>query len=130
MPGAIESLDRRTRQDSSKLNKTEVAAATEVSKVIALAMLGLYDEAIACAAAGSSRCFSIIRIYSPQGRSSTTSAISISAAINIVKRRRFTPRRANASIAVKNEKQLATINNCLANTHVRSSQILVCVRVV
>src|ERR1044071_8206560 len=48
MPGAIESLDH-ARSGFLKLNKTEVAASTEVSKVIALAMLGLYDEAIASA---------------------------------------------------------------------------------
>ena len=40
MPRAIQSLDR-ARTEFLELNKPEVAAATEVSKVIALAMLGL-----------------------------------------------------------------------------------------
>ena len=48
MVGAIATLDR-AREGFLALNKPHVAAATEVSKVIALAMLGLYDEAIACA---------------------------------------------------------------------------------
>jgi len=48
MLGAINTLDH-ARHGFIKLAKPHVAAATEVSKVIALAMLGLYDQAIASA---------------------------------------------------------------------------------
>jgi len=115
MPGAIESLDH-ARAGFLKLNKTEVAASTEVSKVIALAMLGLYDEAIACAlrarevfldhqnllAAGKIE-HNIGNLYFRRDQYREAETFHTSA------RERF--------IAVNNEKQLATINNCLANTH-------------
>ncbi|HEU4932813.1 MAG TPA: CHAT domain-containing protein [Pyrinomonadaceae bacterium] len=115
MPGAIESLDR-ARTGFLELNKPEVAAATEVSKVIALAMLGLYDEAIACAlrarevflftrnllAAGKIE-HNIGNLYFRRDQYREAEEFHTSA------RERF--------IAVNNEKQLATINNCLANTH-------------
>jgi CHAT domain-containing protein len=115
MPGAIESLDR-ARAGFLKLNKPEVAASTEVSKVIALAMLGNYDEAIACAlrarevflytqnslAAGKIE-HNIGNLYFRRDQYREAETFHTSA------RERF--------IAVNNEKQLATINNCLANTH-------------
>ena len=115
MPGAIESLDR-ARTGFLELNKPEVAAATEVSKVIALAMLGLYDEAIACAlrarevflehhdllAAGKIE-HNIGNLYFRRDQYREAETFHTSA------RERF--------VAVNNEKQLATINNCLANTH-------------
>lgn len=115
MPSAIENLDR-ARAGFLKLNKPEVAASTEVSKVIALAMLGLYDEAIACAlrarevflehqnllAAGKIE-HNIGNLYFRRDQYREAETFHASA------RERF--------IAVNNEKQLATINNCLANTH-------------
>ncbi|HKU72596.1 MAG TPA: CHAT domain-containing protein [Pyrinomonadaceae bacterium] len=115
MPGAIESLDC-ARAEFLELNKPEVAAATEVSKVIALAMLGHYDEAIACAlrarevfldhenllAAGKIE-HNIGNLYFRRDQYREAEEFHTSA------RERF--------IAVNNEKQLATINNCLANTH-------------
>lgn len=115
MPGAIESLDR-ARAGFLELDKPEVAAATEVSKVIALAMLGLYDEAIASAlrarevfldyrnllAAGKIE-HNIGNLYFRRDQYREAEEFHTSA------RERF--------IAVNNEKQLATINNCLANTH-------------
>ncbi|HET6977082.1 MAG TPA: CHAT domain-containing protein [Pyrinomonadaceae bacterium] len=115
MHSAIESLDR-ARAGFLELNQAEVAAATEVSKVIALAMLGLYDEAIACAlrarkvfldhqnllAAGKIE-HNIGNLYFRRDQYREAEMFHTSA------RERF--------IAVKNEKQLATINNCLANDH-------------
>jgi len=115
MNGAIETLDR-ARAGFLDLNKPEVAAATDVSKVVALAMLGLYDEAIACAlraravflehqnllAAGKIE-HNIGNLYFRRDQYLEAEKFHTSA------RDRF--------IAVKNEKQLATINNCLANTH-------------
>jgi CHAT domain-containing protein/tetratricopeptide (TPR) repeat protein len=84
--------------------------------VIALAMLGLYDEAIACAlrarevflehqnllAAGKIE-HNIGNLYFRRDQYREAETFHTSA------RERF--------IAVNNEKQLATINNCLANTH-------------
>lgn len=116
MTGAIGTLDR-ARAGFLALNKLEIAAATEVSKVIGLAMLGLYDEAIACAlrarevflahddllAAGKIE-HNIGNLYFRRDQYLEAEKFHTSA------RERF--------VAVDHEKQLATINNCLANTHV------------
>ena len=116
MVGAIGTLDR-ARQGFLILDKPHVAAATEVSKVIALAMLGLYDEAIACAmraravflahgdllAAGKIE-HNIGNLYFRRDQYLEAEEFHTSA------RERF--------LAINHEKQLATINNCLANTHV------------
>ena len=115
MAGAIDTLDR-SRRGFLELSKDHVAAATEVSKVIALAMLGLYDEAIACAlrargvflehhdllATGKIE-HNIGNLYFRRDQYLEAEQFHTSA------RERF--------IAVNHEKQLATINNCLANTH-------------
>src|ERR1043165_1393201 len=116
MVGAITTLDR-AREGFLALHKPHVAAATEVSKVIALAMLGLYDDAIACAlrarevflqhddllAAGKIE-HNIGNLYFRRDRYVEAEEFHTSA------RERF--------IAINHEKQLATINNCLANPHV------------
>lgn len=116
MVGAVATLDR-AREGFLALNKPHVAAATEVSKVVALAMLGLYDEAIACAlrsrevflqhgdllAAGKIE-HNIGNLYFRRDQYVEAEKFHTSA------RERF--------LAVDHEKQLATINNCLANTHV------------
>jgi CHAT domain-containing protein len=116
MGGAIATLDR-AREGFLALKKPHVAAATEVSKVIGLAMLGLYEEAIACAlrarevflahddllAAGKIE-HNIGNLYFRRDQYLEAEKFHTSA------RERF--------IAVNHEKQLATINNCLANTHV------------
>ena len=116
MVGAIATLDR-AREGFLALKKPHAAAATEVSKVIALAMLGLYDEAIACAlrarevflqhddllAAGKIE-HNIGNLYFRRDQYVEAEKFHTSA------RERF--------IALNHEKQLATINNCLANTHV------------
>lgn len=116
MVGAITTLDR-AREGFLSLHKPHVAAATEVSKVIALAMLGLYDEAIACAlraravflehddllAAGKIE-HNIGNLYFRRDQYLEAEEFHTSA------RERF--------LAVNHEKQLATIDNCLANTHV------------
>jgi CHAT domain-containing protein/tetratricopeptide (TPR) repeat protein len=115
MAAAIETLDR-ARRGFLELDKPHAAAATEVSKVIALAMLGLYDDAIDCAlrarqvfldyndllATGKIE-HNIGNLYFRRDRYLEAEQFHISA------RDRF--------IAVNHEKQLATINNCLANTH-------------
>ena len=116
MAGAIATLDE-ARFGFLALAKPHVAAATEVSKVIALAMLGLYDEAIACAlraravflehddllAAGKIE-HNIGNLYFRRDQYLEAEKFHTSA------RERF--------LVVNHEKQLATIDNCLANTHV------------
>jgi CHAT domain-containing protein/tetratricopeptide (TPR) repeat protein len=116
MGGAIATLDR-ARQGFLILDKPHVAAAPEVSTVIALAMLGLYDEAIACAmraravflahgdllAAGKIE-HNIGNLYFRRDQYLDAEKFHTSA------RERF--------LAINHEKQLATIDNCLANTHV------------
>lgn len=115
MAAAIDTLDA-ARTGFLELNKPHVAAATEVSKVIALAMLGLYDEAIVCAlrarrvfldhddllAAGKIE-HNIGNLYFRRDQYLEAEEFHTSA------RERF--------LAINHEKQLATINNCLANTH-------------
>jgi len=115
MGHAIRSLDE-AQSGFVKLHQPHVAAQTQVSKVIALAMLGLYDEAITCAlrarevfieyddllAAGKIE-HNIGNLYFRRDQYREAEKFHTSA------RERF--------IAVNNEKQLATINNCLANTY-------------
>ena len=115
MAGAVGTLDK-AGEGFLALRKPDVAAATEVSKVVALAMLGRYDQAIACAlrarkvflehgdllAAGKIE-HNIGNLYFRRDQYLEAEEFHTSA------RERF--------ITVKHEKQLATINNCLANTH-------------
>lgn len=115
MTGAIATLDE-ARQGFLVLNKPHVAAATEVSKVIALAMLGLYDEAIACALRAR-------RVFLDHDDLLATGKIEHNIG-NLYFRRdqyleaeKFHTSARDRFIAVNHEKQLATINNCLANTH-------------
>ncbi len=98
------------------LDQPHTAAATQVSKLIALAMLGRYDEAIECGlsahevfltysdvlAAGKIE-HNIGNLYFRRDRYHKAEAFQSSA------RERFA--------ALNDQKQLATINNCLANTH-------------
>jgi CHAT domain-containing protein/Tfp pilus assembly protein PilF len=116
MAGAITTLDH-AREGLLALNKPHVAAATEVSKVIALAMLGLYDEAIACAVRASG-------VFLEHGDLLATGKIEHNIG-NLYFRRdqyleaeKFHASARERFIALNHEKQLATINNCLANTHV------------
>lgn len=115
MAGAIDTLDQ-SRRVFLDLNKPHVAAATEVSKVIALAMLGLYDEAIACALRAR-------RVFLNHDDLLATGKIEHNIG-NLYFRRdqyleaeEFHTSARERFVAVNHEKQLATINNCLANTH-------------
>jgi CHAT domain-containing protein len=115
MASAIDTLDR-SRLLFLELNKPHVAAATEVSKLIALAMLGLYDEAIACALRAR-------RVFLDHDDLLATGKIEHNIG-NLYFRRdqyleaeEFHTSARERFIAVNHEKQLATINNCLANTH-------------
>lgn len=115
MAGAIATLDV-ARQVFLGLDKPHAAAATEVSKVIALAMLGLYDEAIVCALRAR-------RIFLEHDDLLATGKIEHNIG-NLYFRRdqyleaeKFHTSARDRFIYVNHEKQLATINNCLANTH-------------
>lgn len=98
------------------LDQPHAAAATQVSKLIALAMLGRYDEAIECGlsahdvfltfsdvlAAGKIE-HNIGNLYFRRDHYHKAEVFQSSA------RERFA--------ALNDQKQLATVNNCLANTH-------------
>ncbi|HEU4509644.1 MAG TPA: CHAT domain-containing protein [Pyrinomonadaceae bacterium] len=112
---AITELEDSERRFLS-LGKIHTAAATQVSKLIALSMLGRYDEAIECGlrakqvflayndllAAGKIE-HNIGNLHFRRDRYHDAELFQSSA------RERFA--------ALDDQKQLATVNNCLANTH-------------
>src|ERR1043165_1024870 len=112
---AIENLDdAKTRFVS--LNKTHVSAATQVSKLIALATLGRYDEAIECGLAAR-------EIFLEHNDLLAAGKIENNIG-NIYFRRddyktaeRFQNFAKERFAFLKNQVQLAKVNNCLANTH-------------
>jgi CHAT domain-containing protein/Tfp pilus assembly protein PilF len=116
MVGAVATLDR-AREGFLALNKPHVAAATEVSKVIALAMLGLYDEAIACALR-SREVFLQHDDLLAAGKIEHNIGNLYFRRDQYVEAEKFHTAARERFIALNHEKQLATINNCLANTHV------------
>lgn len=115
MQSAISELENSERQFLT-IGKIHPAAATQVSKLIALAMLGRYEEAIECGlrarsvflayndfrAAGKIE-HNIGNLYFRQDRYHEAELLQTEA------RERFA--------ALNDQKQLATVNNCLANTH-------------
>src|SRR5688572_18555128 len=115
MESAISELEDSEKRFLS-LGKIHTAAATRVSKLIALSMLGHYEEAIECGlrtrevflayndmrAAGKIE-HNIGNLYFRRDRYHDAEVFQTSA------RERFA--------ALKDQKQLATVNNCLANTH-------------
>src|SRR5215510_8302280 len=115
MAAAVNTLDK-ARAGFLELNKPHVAAATEVSKVVALAMLGHYDQAIACALRAR-------KVFLECGDLLAAGKIENNIG-NLYFRRdqyleaeEFHTSARNRFIAINHEKQLAMINNCLANTH-------------
>lgn len=116
MVGAIATLDR-AREGFLALHKPHVAAATEVSKVIALAMLGLYDDAIACALRAR-EVFLEHNDLLAAGKIEHNIGNLYFRRDQYVEAEKFHTAARERFIALNHEKQLATINNCLANTHV------------
>lgn len=112
---AVSELEESERQ-FLLLGKTQTAAATQVSNLIALSMLGRYDDAIECGlrarevflgnndfhAAGKIE-HNIGNLHFRRDRYNDAQAFQSAA------RERF--------LALNDLKQLATVNNCLANTH-------------
>jgi CHAT domain-containing protein len=115
MERAVERLDE-SRAQFLGLDKTHTATETQVSKLIALALLGRYDEAIECGL----RAREVFLAHNDM-----LSAGKIEHNIgNLCFRRdryheadRFQTSARERFILVNDQKQLATINNCLANTH-------------
>ena len=115
MQAAVSELEDSERQFLS-LGKIHTAAATQVSKLIALSMLGRYEEAIECGlrarevflayndvrAAGKIE-HNIGNLYFRRDRYHDADVFQSAA------RERFA--------ALNDRAQLATVNNCLANTH-------------
>jgi CHAT domain-containing protein len=112
---AIDALDE-SESRFLKLNNAHAAAATQVSKVIALSILGRYEEAIECglqarevflahgdlAAAGKIE-HNIGNLYFRRDNYHKAEVFQTAA------RERF--------VSLDDKRQLATVNNCLANTH-------------
>jgi CHAT domain-containing protein len=100
----------------ASLGQPHTAAATQVSKLVALAMLGRYDEAIECGLSAHK----VFLAYSD-----VLAAGKVEHNIgNLYFRRdhyheaeRFQSLARERFAAVNDQKQLASINNCLANTH-------------
>jgi len=115
MQTAISALEE-SEQRFLSVGKIHTAAATQVSKLIALSMLGRYEEAIECGlrtrdvflaykdiqAAGKIE-HNIGNLYFRRDRYHDAEVFQNAA------RERFA--------ALNDQKQLATVNNCLANTH-------------
>jgi len=115
MQTAISALEESERRFLS-VGKIHPAAATQVSKLIALSMLGRYEDAIECGlrarevflaykdfqAAGKIE-HNIGNLYFRRDRYHDAEVFQHAA------RERFA--------ALNDQKQLATVNNCLANTH-------------
>ena len=112
---AISELDDSERRFLT-LGKTHTAAATQVSKLIALSMLGRYEEAIECGL----RARGVFLAYND-----FRAAGKIEHNIGNLHFRRdryldaelFQTAARDRFAALNDQKQLATVNNCLANTH-------------
>lgn len=115
MQAAISALEESERRFRS-LGKIHTAAATQVSKLIALSTLGRYDEAIECGL----RAREIFLAYGDQH-----AAGKIEHNIGNLHFRRdryhdadiFQTAARERFTTLNDQKQLATVNNCLANTH-------------
>ena len=115
MPAAVNTLDKACA-GFLELNKPHVAAKTEVSKIVALAMLGRYDEAIACALRAR-KVFLECGDLLAAGKIETNIGNLYFRRDQYLEAEEFQTSARNRFIAINHEKQLAAINNCLANTH-------------
>ena len=112
---AISELENSERRFLT-LGKTHTAAATQVSKLIPLSMLGRYEEAIECGLRAR-------EIFLTHNDSLAAGKIEHNIG-NLYFRRdryhdaeRFQTAARERFAALNDQKQLATLNNCLANTH-------------
>lgn len=112
---AIEKLDQ-SQQRFLLLNKPVLSAATQVSKLVGLSILGRYDEAIECGLAAR-------EVFLTHGDLLAAGKIEHNIG-NLCFRRdryhdaeKFQTMARERFTALKDQKQLAAINMCLANTH-------------
>jgi CHAT domain-containing protein/Tfp pilus assembly protein PilF len=98
------------------LGKTCIAAATQVSKLIALSMLGRYEEAIECGLRAR-------EVFLTHNDSQAAGKIEHNIGNLYFRRDRYHDAEVFQSAArarfaaLDDQKQLASVNNCLANTH-------------
>ena len=115
MQTAITELEESERRFLS-LGKIHTAAATQVSKLIALSMLGRYDEAVGCGL----RAREIFLAYNDLR---AVGKIEHNIGNLHFRRDRYHEAESFQTAArerfalLNDQKQLATVNNCLANTH-------------
>lgn len=115
MENAITYLDA-SKQAFQLIDKPQLAAATQVSKLIALAYLGRYEEAIACG-------LSAREFFLKCGDFQAVGKIEHNIGNLYFRRDSYHEAEAFQSAArerfrvLNDQKQLATVNNCLANTH-------------
>src|SRR6185503_18506965 len=115
MQGAISELEDSERRFLT-LGKTHTAAATQVSKLFALSMVGRYDEAIGCGLRAR-------EVFLAYNDSLTAGKIEHNIGNLYFRRDRYHDAEMFQSAArerfaaLNDQKQLATLNNCLANTH-------------
>ncbi len=115
MESAISELED-SEQRFLSLGKTHIAAATRVSKLIALSMLGRYEEAIECGLQAR-EVFLAYNDFHAAGK------IEHNIGNLHFRRDRYRDAEIFQSAArarfatLDDQKQLATVNNCLANTH-------------
>lgn len=112
---AIEQLEK-ANEGFLELNKPHLAAATQVSKLIALAYLGRYEEAIQNGLLAR-------KLFIAEGDLQAVGRIEHNIG-NLYFRRDqyheaevFQTSARERFLALNDQKQLATVNNCLANTH-------------
>ena len=98
------------------LNKDHTAAATQLAKIVALAMLGRYDEAIDCGL----RARDVFLAHDDQmeaGRIENNIGNLYFRRDRYLEAEQFQTIARERFLKIGNQAQLAIINNCLANTH-------------
>ena len=115
MEHAVEKLDQ-SHERFLLLDKPVFAAATQVSKLVALSILGRYDEAIECGLVAR-------EVFLTQGDQLAAGKIEHNIGNLCFRRDRYHEAEKFQTIArerftaLNDQKQLAAINMCLANTH-------------
>ena len=115
MQSAITELED-SEQQFLTLGKIHIAAATQVSKLIALAMLGRYEEAIECGLRAR-RVFLAYKDFQAAGKIEHNIGNLYFRRDRYHEAEVFQSAARERFAALDDQKQLATVNNCLANTH-------------
>ena len=115
LDSAVVLLDR-AETTLSLLGKNHTAAATQLAKIVALAMLGRYEEAIECGL----RARDVFLAHDDQmeaGRIENNIGNLYFRRDNYLEAEKFQTMARERFLKLNNTAQLAIINNCLANTH-------------